>query len=257
MSISELGQAIGGKGRALVAWDLYTLGVDPQKYFQPDKTYHFPESSLDSFFLAMENYSQDPSSTTDREKVNSIQELRATGRKTQILGKDALDQLAKFYPNGVEGGVASLSQISPSADGTTKLLLRLQDGMEVETVIIPWFDRNKSTLCVSSQVGCKQGCTFCATGRMGKLRSLTTDEIMAQVFYATKIIRLSSSQTSETKTIALPPIDNVVFMGMGEPADNHEAVTNAVHILTDWNLFQLSAKKITISTIAPTQKRKW
>ena len=172
--------------------------------------------------------------------------------KTLILGKDALGQLAKFYPNGVEGGVASLSQISPSADGTTKLLLRLQDGMEVETVIIPWFDRNKSTLCVSSQVGCKQGCTFCATGRMGKLRSLTTDEIMAQVFYATKIIRLSSSQTSETKTTALPPIDNVVFMGMGEPADNHEAVTNAVHILTDRNLFQLSAKKITVSTIAPT-----
>lgn len=260
MSISELAEAIGGIGRARVAWDLYTLGVDPQKYFQPaDTNVKDVGTFLDSCLHELEKIPEKGGEGRIYEVHDQIQNLRAARRKDQKLGKDALGQLKKLYPNGVEGGIASLSEMSTSTDGTTKLLIRLQDGLEVETVIIPWFDRNKSTLCVSSQVGCKQGCTFCATGRMGKLRSLTTDEIMAQIFYANKIIRIScnDSVTKETTDSnasfqTLPPIDNVVFMGMGEPADNHEAVTKAVNLLVDRNLFQLSANKITVSTIAPT-----
>ena len=86
------------------------------------------------------------------------------------------------------------------------------------------------------------GCTFCATGRMGKLRSLTSDEILAQMFFARKICRLYE----------LPPVTNVVFMGMGEPADNAAAVVQATKILTARSLFQLSASKVTVSTVAPT-----
>merc|ERR1712003_491559 len=100
----------------------------------------------------------------------------------------------------------------------------------------------RSTLCISSQVGCRQGCKFCATGKMGKIRSLTPDEILAQMFFAKKICRWDG----------LPEISNVVFMGMGEPADNSEAVISAAEILTSVDLFQLSASKVTISTVAPS-----
>jgi len=82
---------------------------------------------------------------------------------------------------------------------------------------------------------------------MGKLRSLTSDEILAQMFFARKICR----------THQLPPVTNIVFMGMGEPADNAEAVNTAAEILTTRELFQLSASKVTISTVAPTPDSFW
>lgn len=122
-----------------------------------------------------------------------------------------------------------------------------KDNLKVETVIIPMMDRGSSTLCISSQVGCAQGCTFCATGKMGRLRNLSSDEILAQVFYACKICRLVGSQK-------LPPIDNIVFMGMGEPADNIDAVMTTANILTDQQLFAMAQSKVTISTVAPSPK---
>jgi len=111
----------------------------------------------------------------------------------------------------------------------------------VECVIIPWEERGASTLCVSSQVGCRQGCTFCATGRMGIIRSLTSDEILAQLFYARKITRL----------VDLPNIDNVVFMGMGEPSDNIPNVVSAANAMVDPERFAMAQTKVTISTVAP------
>ena len=166
----------------------------------------------------------------------------------------------------VEERVATVSHISISSDGTTKLLLHLvHDGLEVETVIIPWHKQRKSTLCVSSQVGCKQGCTFCSTGKMGKLRNLSTSEILAQMYWANKVIRLLTIETTTATTtttandnhnhnkdkIQLYPIDNCVFMGMGEPADNIANVTKAASIMADRNLFRLAPRKITISTVGP------
>jgi 23S rRNA (adenine2503-C2)-methyltransferase len=220
MSVDELAEKLGGRGRALIAWDCYSIGIDP--------ALHFGTSV----------------SSPGIDDLETISLLRPTGRRSQTLGTDALQKLAELYPNTggqVEGGVASLSHISQSRDLTTKLLLRLADGLEVETVIIPW-KGGRSTLCISSQVGCRQGCTFCATGRMGKLRSLTSDEILAQMYFARKICRLYD----------LPAVSNVVFMGMGEPADNADAVIKAAEILTTRQLFQLSATKITVSTVAPT-----
>jgi len=181
-------------------------------------------------------------------------------RRSQVLGKETLKTLASLFPgrDQVEGGVASLSRVSRSADSTTKILLELSDGLKVETVIIPW-KGGRSTACLSSQVGCEQGneslvlccqelirfqgCKFCATGRMGKLRSLSSDEILAQMFFAKKICRQQS----------LPDVTNVVFMGMGEPADNANAVRRAIPILASRDHFHLAASKITVSTVAPNQ----
>ena len=99
---------------------------------------------------------------------------------------------------------------------------------------------------------------------MGKLRSLNTDEILVQMFYAQKIVRLSNNNNNNrnnsddykegksTVIIPLPPITNVVFMGMGEPADNAPSVRGAIDILTRNELFQLSASRVTVSTVAPT-----
>lgn len=165
-------------------------------------------------------------------------------RRSQRLGPDAISKLQTLYSKQggkVEGGVASLSYISRASDSTTKLLLRLSDGLEIETVIIPW-NGQRSTLCMSTQVGCRQGCKFCATGRMGRIRNLTTDEILAQMFFAKKICRLEG----------LPDVSNIVFMGMGESADNAENVIKATQILTTRELFQLAAAKVTVSTVGPT-----
>lgn len=220
LTISELAEVMGGRGRALLAWDCYANGIDPALFFA------------------------DPVDLGE-DTVETLKGLFASSRRGQRLGKGALERLSSLYnsytPSRVEGGVATLSHISQSRDSTTKLLLRLSDGLEVETVIIPWTG-GRSTLCVSSQVGCRQGCTFCATGRMGKLRSLNADEILAQLFFARKICRQKN----------LPPVTNVVFMGMGEPADNKDAVIRATDIMTTRELFQLSASKVTVSTVAPT-----
>lgn len=115
---------------------------------------------------------------------------------------------------------------------TQKYLLKTHDGLEVEMVALPM--QAGWTLCLSSQVGCKMGCAFCETGKMGLLRSLTTDEIVAQVFLAKHALGLD--------------VRNVVFMGMGEPLDNYEAVMQAIHVFTDVKGFGLGPSRITVST---------
>jgi 23S rRNA (adenine2503-C2)-methyltransferase len=129
--------------------------------------------------------------------------------------------------------------------GTRKLLLSLPDtGSEVETVIIPSPNGEFSTLCVSSQVGCRQACSFCATGTMGLVRSLGAEEIVAQVHAAAACIRGSRG--------ALPPLRNAVFMGMGEPADNLEAVSVALESMVHPHGFQLAKRHVCVSTVGPS-----
>jgi 23S rRNA (adenine2503-C2)-methyltransferase len=94
-----------------------------------------------------------------------------------------------------------------------------------------------------------QSSTHSITG-MGKLRSLTTDEILVQMYYASKICRVVES-IAGIENKALPPVDNIVFMGMGEPADNADAVVRAVNTLVDRRMFGVAQSKITISTVAP------
>ena len=127
----------------------------------------------------------------------------------------------------------AIEQRSTSEDGTEKLLYRLHDGNTIEGVYIPG-PGGRSTLCVSSQVGCASGCAFCLTGSGGLVRNLTVSEIVNQVFAAHKI--------------AGTPITNIVLMGTGEPLSNYDAVRSFIGIATDRNGMGLSNKKVTIST---------
>jgi 23S rRNA (adenine2503-C2)-methyltransferase len=119
-------------------------------------------------------------------------------------------------------------------DGTTKVLLALGDGAQIESVLIP--ERSRTTLCVSTQVGCVRGCSFCLTATMGLARNLEAHEIAAQLFLA----------------VRAREIRNVVFMGMGEPLDNAKAVRAALEVMIDG--FQIGPRHITVSTVAPTPK---
>ena len=121
---------------------------------------------------------------------------------------------------------------------TIKFTQRLDHALETETVVLPYTSRGgrpRHTLCVSSQIGCAMGCTFCETARMGLRRNLTAAEIVAQWFAAR--FRL------------LAPIDNVVFMGMGEPMDNLAAVAQAIRVLTDANGAAIAPSRVTVSTV--------
>lgn len=122
-----------------------------------------------------------------------------------------------------------------STDGTRKLLLTLDDGFRIETVLIP--DEDRLTLCVSTQVGCMLDCGFCLTGRMGLKRNLKSHEIVDQVLTA------QDHLTSEER------LTNLVFMGMGEPLANIDALSTAIHCLLNksWGL-GWSPRRITVST---------
>lgn len=132
-----------------------------------------------------------------------------------------------------------------SADGTVKFLFRLEDGKQIESVLIP--ERGRLTLCVSSQVGCRQACRFCHTGTMGLLRNLTSAEIIGQVVEVNKWL----NENKETSPFLKDHngIRNVVFMGMGEPLDNLDDVITTTKILTDSQSFHLSNNRITVSTV--------
>jgi 23S rRNA (adenine2503-C2)-methyltransferase len=119
-------------------------------------------------------------------------------------------------------------------DGDTyKFLLKLSDGLEAESVVIPM--RRYKTLCVSSQVGCKMGCRFCETAQMGFVRQLSAAEMVAQVHAA----RFELGE----------PIENLVFMGMGEPLDNLDALLPALNTLADQRGINIPPKSITVSTV--------
>lgn len=121
-----------------------------------------------------------------------------------------------------------------SQDGTEKFLWKLGDGEAIESVLIP--EGKRRTLCISSQVGCPLGCVFCATGRMGWRRNLTAGEIACQ---AREIVLLDP----------LKQPTNIVFMGMGEPLLNWEAVDTALTILNHRDGVGLGARHITLSTV--------
>lgn len=136
--------------------------------------------------------------------------------------------------------------VESSIDGTVKMLIRLQDGHEVEAVLIHHTgeaehpdlrqaDRcgQRDTLCLSSQVGCRLGCTFCATGTMGLQGNLWAGEIQEQLIHAR----------------SLRGVSNVVYMGMGEPLENFEAVSSSIRGLVDPQRFGLAPSSITVSTV--------
>lgn len=126
-----------------------------------------------------------------------------------------------------------------STDGTTKWLLGLSCGNSIETVYIP--EKDRGTLCVSSQVGCGLNCTFCSTAKQGFNRNLTTAEIIGQVWVATR--RLSKQGSAKERVVT-----NVVMMGMGEPLLNFDPVVSAMDLMMDDCAYNLSKHRVTLST---------
>ena len=130
----------------------------------------------------------------------------------------------------------ALVQAFPSSDGSVKYLFTLHDGSRTEAVYLPYADRK--TVCISSQVGCPAGCTFCATGKMGFGRNLTGPEILDQIL-----------AVAYHQGLAPREIRNVVLMGMGEPLLNYENVAWAVRRMLDKNALAMSPRRITLSTV--------
>ena len=131
-------------------------------------------------------------------------------------------------------------------DHSVKFRAELGDGTAVETVLMP--ESSRITVCLSSQVGCAQACTFCHTGRMGLVRNLTAAEIVGQVVAANAWIRIHPEWLKRVRLGAGSQITNVVFMGMGEPLDNLGAVGDGLAILHDPYGFNLSLRKLSVST---------
>ncbi|MBQ7609362.1 MAG: 23S rRNA (adenine(2503)-C(2))-methyltransferase RlmN [Desulfovibrionaceae bacterium] len=133
--------------------------------------------------------------------------------------------------------------VQKSSDTTTKFLLELCDGARIETVLIPSCDhegRVRWTQCLSSQVGCPMACTFCATGQAGFVRNMTMGEILGQILVARNFVGDARPDH--------PIIRNLVFMGMGEPLLNCEALIPALKTLNDPNGLAFSPRRITVST---------
>ena len=156
--------------------------------------------------------------------------------KHGITDFDAMTDLSK----ALRGRLREVAEVrlpemvfeQPSWDGTTKWILELSDGQRIETVHIP--DGDRSTLCVSSQVGCALDCSFCSTAQQGFNRNLSVGEIIGQVWYATR--ELGKAPT------------NVVMMGMGEPLANFDAVVSAMSLMQDDLAYMLSKSRVTLST---------
>ncbi|MCX5686015.1 MAG: 23S rRNA (adenine(2503)-C(2))-methyltransferase RlmN, partial [Candidatus Omnitrophica bacterium] len=118
-------------------------------------------------------------------------------------------------------------------DGTTKYLFKLEDSNTIETVLLP--EKARATICLSSQVGCKFACSFCASAYRGFVRNLKSSEILDEVI----AVRQKNPSV---------PITNLVFMGIGEPLDNYDNVLRAIRTFNDKDAFNIGARKITIST---------
>ena len=158
-----------------------------------------------------------------KKKASGFEEMTNLSKKTRAL-------LSSNYELGIEDPI----DVQESSDGTKKYLFPALSGKFIETAYIP--DGKRSTVCVSSQVGCKMGCLFCMTGKQGFQGNLTAGEILNQIH------RLPEWEK----------ITNIVYMGMGEPLDNISEVLKSLEILTsDWG-FGMSPRRITVSTIGIT-----
>lgn len=159
-----------------------------------------------------------------------------------VLDAARMTNLPKGVRERLEGLALPFARVEaapPSADGTRKLVAHLHDGKRVETVLIPQVHagaRGEVTQCISSQVGCAMACVFCASGQAGLMRNLTVAEIVGQVLLARG---------------SLPPgqrVTNVVYMGMGEPLHNYDAVAESLRLLTHPEGIGLSRRRVTVST---------
>ncbi len=153
---------------------------------------------------------------------------------------DEMTNLSKQFREEIKGqfsiGELYLTERQSSNDlSTDKFLWTLRDGNRIESVVIR--DQGRVTACISSQVGCKMNCGFCRTGGMGFIRNLTSGEIIDQPIMMNRFL----AETGEE-------ITNIVFMGMGEPLDNFDAVSKTISIINMETALEISQRKVTVST---------
>ena len=174
------------------------------------------------------------------------QELGLDSQRVRQLRNDLLKrfksdaEVLSRFPAAKQLAIHSLTHVSrhdSEIDGATKLLLRTGKGMLIEAVILR-IATGRTTLCISSQVGCAAACEFCATGKMGISQNLTAEEILDQVLQAGQLLAAEGHRPR-----------NIVFMGMGEPLHNEEQLYQALESLIAAELFHHSPAKILVSTV--------
>ena len=156
---------------------------------------------------------------------------------------DAMGKFANHLHTPEKNRTASLSLVSChlAPDNVRKFIFNVGRGNQVETVFIP--SPSRGSICLSTQAGCTLACAFCATGQQGFSHNLTVAQIIGQIWQVRQMLS-SSIDNGE-----LPPIRNVVFMGMGEPLSNFSNVVHALHLLLDDNAWGFSRRRVTISTV--------
>jgi 23S rRNA (adenine2503-C2)-methyltransferase len=132
--------------------------------------------------------------------------------------------------------ISPLKTLESNDQETIKILFQLNDHKAIETVLMKYDKRN--TLCISTQAGCAMGCVFCATGQMGFKRHLSSGEIIEQVMYFARELKINDEK-----------VTNIVMMGMGEPFHNYDATMTAINRLSDSNGLGLGARRFTVSTV--------
>ncbi len=152
--------------------------------------------------------------------------------------KDIAKEAQEFISQELDFSLPTISQIQHSEDRTVKFLITLSDGKEVESVLLPF--QGKYSLCLSSQVGCAMKCSFCYTGTQGLFRNLKTEEIIGQFLVARNWLKENRPDDGM--------IQNIVFMGQGEPLHNFDAVKTACEIFLSQHGLSIADHKITIST---------
>lgn len=158
-----------------------------------------------------------------------------------MTGWDQVTTFSKSLREALEAGVPWTSVkpvvVKKSADGqTVKTLFECADGKKIEAVLMR-SETGRNTVCLSCQVGCPMGCTFCATGTMGLVRNLTADEMVDQVLYYARELKKEDAA-----------VTNIVYMGMGEPFHNYDEVMKSIRALHDPEGFNLGSRHFTVST---------
>lgn len=166
-------------------------------------------------------------------QINKLlyQDFISSWQEASVLPKDLRAELEKQCPLEINAQEVSLK------DASVKAVITLEDKQKVEAVLIKNSDQ-RNTVCVSSQIGCALGCKFCATGQMGFIRNLSAKEIVEQVLYFSRNLKEKNQK-----------VDNIVFMGMGEPFLNIDNVFRAIEILNSEDKFNIGARKMSISTV--------
>ena len=197
-----------------------------------ENIYNSSFEELKSFFIGLDEKTFRADQLWNWLYVKGIDEFSGLNN----ISKNIINKINdKYYLSPLKVNKSLLSK-----DGTRKWLFELEDGKEIETVYIP--DKDRGTICVSSQVGCSLSCSFCNTGTMNFLRNLNTSEILGQVMYVKNFLKDWNNKSDKKK------VTNIVFMGMGEPFLNYDNVIKSINMLTDERGLAFSKRKVTLST---------